>query len=46
MTPETEVFLDGRPCAYRSVPAGARVLRVEVGPDRKTLLRIEFRSPK
>ena len=46
LTPQTEVLLDGRPCAYKSVPRGAAVTRIEVAEDRRTILRIEFKSPK
>lgn len=46
LTADSEVILDGRPCAYKSVPAGATVLWIEVGPDRKTIRRIEFRTPR
>jgi hypothetical protein len=46
MTADSEVWLDGRPCEYKKVPATAEIVRVEVAPDRKTILRIEFRSAK
>lgn len=46
MTADSEVWLDGRPCEYKKVPANAAIVRVEVAPDRKTILRIEFRSAK
>src|SRR5262245_5937726 len=38
LTRRTEVILDGRPCAYKDVPAGASVVRVEVAEDRRTVL--------
>jgi hypothetical protein len=43
---QTEVKLDGRPCAYKDVPRGASILRIELAADRKTILRIHFRSRK
>lgn len=46
LTSETEVLLDGKPCAYKNVPAGSSVTRIEVAQDRRTVLRIEFKSPK
>ena len=42
----TEVVLDGRPCDYKDIPANATVVRVEVGSDRTTVRRIEFRRTK
>jgi hypothetical protein len=46
ITNETEIRLDGRPCLYAEVPAGAAVTAAEVAADRRTVLRIHFRSPK
>ena len=46
VTDGTEVLVDGRDCEMAKVPATATVVRVEVGPDRKTILRIEFRTTK
>jgi hypothetical protein len=46
LTARTEVRLDGRPCRYADVPAGAAITAAEAGPDRKTLVRIHFRSPR
>jgi hypothetical protein len=46
VTSDTEVYLDGRPCKYNDVPAGASVASMVLAPDRKTLLRIDFHSPK
>lgn len=46
LTPKTEVLVNGKPCAYRDVPQGASILRVEVAEDRTTILRIEFRVRK
>jgi hypothetical protein len=44
LTETTEVLLDGRPCKYRDVPPQAEITRLEVGPDRRTVLRIFFRT--
>ncbi|OWK47443.1 hypothetical protein FRUB_01142 [Fimbriiglobus ruber] len=46
LTDQTEVVYNGQPCEFKDVPSTASVIRIDVGPDRKTLLRIEFRSKK
>jgi hypothetical protein len=46
LTAETEVVLDGKPCRFADVPARASILRMVVGPDGKTVLKILFRSQK
>jgi hypothetical protein len=46
VTERTEILLDGKPCRYEDVPEKARILRMEVAPDKKTVLRIQFRSGK
>ena len=46
VTEQTEVILNGRPCRYKDVPAGASILLMELAPDRKTILRIHFRARK
>jgi hypothetical protein len=46
LTEETEVVLDGRPCKYRDVPGNVSIIRMEVGPDEKTILKIHFRTRK
>jgi len=46
MTDRTEVLLDGKPCKYENVPANARIVRMETAADKKTVLRIHFRSQK
>ena len=43
VTADTEVTLDGRACAFRAVPATARVVRMAVTPD-GAVVRVEFRS--
>ena len=46
LTERTEVLLDGRPCRFEDVPARATIIGMEVGPDRKTVLKVRFRSRK
>ena len=46
VTEQTEVLLDGKACRYQDVPQQATILRMEVAPDRKTVLRIHFRTGK
>jgi hypothetical protein len=46
LTKETEVLLDGKPCKYEDIPANASILKMEVAADRKTVLRVQFRSGK
>jgi hypothetical protein len=41
---KTEVKLDGMPCKLADVPKGAEIDAVDLGPDKKTILRISFRS--
>jgi hypothetical protein len=46
VTEQTEVFLNGQPCHYEDVPADASVVRMQVGADKKTVIRIHFRTRK
>jgi hypothetical protein len=46
ITDETAVFLDGRKCRYRDVPEKAHIASLEVAPDRKTVLKVHFRTAK
>ncbi len=46
VTEQTEILLDGKACQFRDVPDQAAILRMEVAPDGKTVLRIHFRSRK
>jgi hypothetical protein len=46
LTAEAEVRLDGRACKYDDVPRGAEVIYLELGPDRKSILKIHFRSKR
>jgi hypothetical protein len=44
VTEETEVLLNGKPCRYKDVPDNATILRMELGPDNKTVLKVHFRA--
>jgi hypothetical protein len=44
LTPQTEVLLDGKPCPFSAVPADARIVSLEVAADKKTVLKVHFRS--
>ena len=46
LTADTQVYLDGKPCALKDVPSTATVSRVDVAKDRKSIVRIEFTSKK
>jgi len=46
VTAQTEILLDGKPCAYSDVPANASILRMEVATDRKSVVTIHFRTRK
>jgi hypothetical protein len=46
VTEQTEILLDGKACRYDEVPARATILRLELATDRKTVLRIYFRTDK
>jgi|SRR6516225_1914135 hypothetical protein len=46
VTDGTEILLDGQACRYEDVPEHATILRMEVAPDGKTVLRIYFRRTK
>jgi hypothetical protein len=46
MTEQTEVLLNGKPCKYAEVPGHARIVRMELGADNKTVLKIHFRTGK
>jgi hypothetical protein len=46
MTDSTAVLLDGKACRYEEVPAQARILRMEIAPDRKTVIRVFFGTRK
>jgi hypothetical protein len=44
ITDQTEVTLNGRPCRYADVPAGAGVVKMEVAADGTTVLKIHFQT--
>jgi hypothetical protein len=46
LTDQTEVLLNGRPCRYEAIPAQARITLLELAGDKKTVLRIHFRTEK
>ena len=41
---QAEVRLDGRPCSYDAVPDSAIIVNLEVAQDRRTIVRVHFRS--
>ncbi len=43
---DTEILLDGKPCRFEDVPAGAEVVELAVAKDGRTVLKIHFRSKK
>jgi hypothetical protein len=46
VTKQTEILLDGKSCKYAEIPEHAVIVKMEVAADKKTLLRIHFRTPK
>jgi hypothetical protein len=46
VTEQTEILLDGKPCKYQDVARDARIVRMEVAEDKKTVLKIHFRTRK
>jgi hypothetical protein len=46
VTGQTEVLLNGKPCRYEEVPGHASIVRMEVAADKKTVLKIHFRTGK
>ena len=46
LTDKTEVLLDGKPCRFAEVPEHAVIVGMEVAADRKTVLKVRFRSGK
>ncbi len=46
VTNQTEVLLNGKACRYEEVPSQARIVRMEVAADKKTVLKIHFRTRK
>ena len=46
ITDQTEVKLDGHVCKFQDVPGTATVVSLDVAPDKKTILKIQFASKK
>ena len=46
VTHRTEVLLNGKPCKYEEIPSHASIVRMEVAVDKKTVLKIHFRTRK
>jgi hypothetical protein len=46
ITDQTEVVLDGRACKYRDVPNNATIVKMEVAGDKRTVVKIYFRTRK
>jgi hypothetical protein len=46
VTKQTEVLLNGKPCRYQDVPSHATIIQMEVAADKKTVLRVYFRTQK
>jgi hypothetical protein len=43
---DTEVKLDGKVCKYEEIPESAEVILLEVGKDKKSVLKLHFRTKK
>ena len=43
---DTEVKLDGKVCKYEDIPESAEVILLEVGKDKKSVLKLHFRTKK
>ena len=46
ITDQTEVVLDGRTCKYQDVPNNAAIVKMEVAGDKRTVVKIHFRTKK
>jgi hypothetical protein len=46
LTSETEILLNGKPCRYEAVPKNASIVLMEVAEDKRTVLKIHFRTRK
>jgi hypothetical protein len=46
LTDDTEVLLDGQRCSYKDVPGGAIITEVQLAADKKTILKIAFKTKK
>ena len=43
---DTEVKLDGKVCKYEDIPESAEVVLLEVSTDKKSVLKLHFRTKK
>jgi hypothetical protein len=46
VTHRTEVLLNGKPYRYEEIPSDASIVSMEVAEDKKTVLKIHFRTRK
>jgi hypothetical protein len=46
VTRRTEITLNGKPCRYEDVPEYATIVRMKVAADKKTALKIDFRTQR
>jgi hypothetical protein len=46
LAPDADVQLDGRPCAFADVPADAVIELLAVAADKKTILKVHFKSKR
>jgi len=46
VTELTEILLDGQPSKYADIPGRASIVQMEVAADKKTVLKIHFRTQK
>ncbi len=46
LTEESEVLLNGKACLFNDIPKDAEIIYLEVARDRKTVLKIHFRTRK
>jgi hypothetical protein len=46
VTSETEILLNGKPCSYDEIPSHASIVQMDVAADKKTVLKIHFRTQK
>jgi hypothetical protein len=44
ITAQTEILLDGQACKLKEIPGTAEVVAVELAADKKTVLKLHFRS--
>jgi hypothetical protein len=44
LTDATQVLLNGKPCRYEAVPNDARIVGMEVAADKRTVVKIHFRT--